>query len=173
LVERTLQALPERRPAEPSARPARGSGREVPRLLWGSLAAATALAALMAGFHHLGGGAAAEAVERIEERAVELPDDGHAWEVLDLWTHHHEDRPALVHVEVPEKVRVHLPDEDGGAMERHCEEDRCVHSFTRRHGDGVPVRVAVTHPGRYEIHVRHESREARVRERFILTAQRD
>jgi len=116
----------------------------------------------------------ASAIERSEERSLELPQQGHVWTDLDLQTQHHADEPAVVHVEIPESVRVALPNSDGGALERHCEAPRgCVHRFTQKHGHHPPLRVAVAHPGRYEIHVRHESQGASVRERFVLTAQRD
>ena len=68
--------------------------------------------------------------------------------------------------------RVRLPDGEGGALERHCQQERCSHRLTRYRGE-APLSVAVEQPGRYEIHVRHESDEARVRERFVLIASRD
>lgn len=174
LVSRALDALPERRPAaaEPGS-DARDRRFPAP-LIWGGLAAGAALAAALAvavpRLGHLSPGV--EEYERSEERSMDLPEDGHAWTDLDIWTHHHENQPAVVHVEVPATVRVHLPGEDGGAEERHCVEERCVHRFSHR-GAGAPVRVAVARPGRYEINVRHESREARVRETFVLTAMRE
>jgi len=110
-------------------------------------------------------------VVRVEERSLALPEAGHAWTELHLQTHHHDDLPALVHLEVPTHVRVQLPSESDAKLERQCAEARCVHKFT--HHNGKPVRVAVTHPGRYEIHVRHESKKAALREQFVLTASRD
>lgn len=113
---------------------------------------------------------------RVEEKTVALPESGHAWTALDLQTHHHADEPAIFHVEVPTNVRVSLPKQNGAegdVDERHCTETRCVHRFTQHHGKGVPVRIAVTHPGRYDIHVRHESKVAAMREHFVLTANRD
>lgn len=117
-----------------------------------------------------------DAMVRIEEKTIDLPESGHAWMALDLQTHHHADEPAIVHLEVPTNVRVRLPKTNGieGEIdEQHCTETRCVHRFTQHHGQGVPVRVAVTHPGRYDIHVRHESKIAAMREHFVLTASRD
>ncbi|AGP38089.1 hypothetical protein BE04_27890 [Sorangium cellulosum] len=172
LVERALSKLPER-PERPAAEGGKRSQRAQSRWRWGAIIAAPALAALavavlLAG----GGGASSPAIERSEERAVALPDDGHAWMHLDLWTHRHAEEPAVVHLEVPEHVRVRLPDGEGGALEEHCQQERCSHRLTRYRGD-APLSVAVAQPGRYEIHVRHESNEARVRERFVLTAVRD
>jgi hypothetical protein len=135
--------------------------------------AAPVLAALTAAVFVAGDwGARAPAIERAEERAVALPTEGHAWMLLDLWTHRHADEPAVVQIEVPEHVRVRLPDGAGGSLEQHCRQERCSHRLTRYHGD-APLSVAVAQPGRYEIDVRHESNEARVRERFILIAARD
>ncbi len=113
---------------------------------------------------------------RVEERNVALSDSGHVWTSLELQTHHHADEPAVVHLDVPTNVRVRLPAANGiesEADEMHCLESRCVHRFTQHHGKGVPVRIAVTHPGRYDIHVRHESKVAAMREHFVVTASRD
>ncbi len=179
LVDRALGGLPDR-PARLTARgnDSDSNGKEQgssSRWLWGALVAAPALAVIALLVHSQAGRDAGRSalsfIERSEERSVVLPEEGHAWTHLDLWTHHHDDELAVVHLEVPENVRVRLPGDDGGALERSCEQDRCIHRFTRRHGQGEPVGVAVLEPGRYEIHVRHESEEAQVRERFILTAR--
>jgi hypothetical protein len=116
-----------------------------------------------------------DALVRVEEKNVALPESGHTWTALDLQTHHHADEPAVVHLEVPTNVRVRLPQANAAddVDERHCAETRCVHRFTQHHGKGVPVRIAVTHPGRYDIHVRHESKVAAMREHFVVTANRD
>ncbi|WP_441285686.1 hypothetical protein ACSRUE_24405 [Sorangium sp. KYC3313] len=172
LVERALSKLPER-PARPAA--ARGARSQRASSRWGRRAfiAAPALAALTAAVLVAGDrGACSPAIERSEERAVALPDEGHAWTHLDLLTHGHADEPAVVQIEVPEHVRVRLPDGEGGSLEQHCRQERCSHRLTRYRGD-APLGVAVAHPGRYEIHVRHESNEARVRERFVLIAVRE
>lgn len=169
VVERALGELPEQRERPAAAAGKRASGRWG----WGALVAAPALAALaLAVVVAVDRGASSPAIHRSEERAVALPDDGHAWMHLDLWTHRHADEPAVIHLEVPEHVRVRLPDGEGGALEQHCQEERCSHRLTRYRGE-APLSVAVAQPGRYEIHVRHESIEARVRERFVLTAVRD
>ncbi|WP_437774348.1 hypothetical protein [Sorangium sp. So ce1097] len=169
LVERALGDLPEQR-----ERPAAEGGKRASgRWGWGALVAAPALAALALAVVMAGDrGASSPAIQRSEERAVALLDDGHAWMHLDLWTHRHADEPAVIHLEVPEHVRVRLPDGEGGALEQHCQKERCSHRLTRYRGE-APLSVAVAQPGRYEIHVRHESIEARVRERFVLTAVRD
>ena len=112
------------------------------------------------------------AYQVVGDGAVDVVLSPGAWTHLDLWTHRHADEPAVVHLEVPEHVRVRLPDGEGGALEEHCQRERCSHRLTRYRGE-APLSVAVTQPGRYEIHVRHESNEARVRERFVLTAERD
>ncbi|WP_437643572.1 hypothetical protein [Sorangium sp. So ce362] len=172
LVERALSKLPER-PERPAVQGGKRSQRARSPWRWRAIIAAPAVAALaLAVFLAGGGGARSPAIERSEERAVALPGDGHAWTQLDLWTHRHADEPAVVHLDVPEHVRVRLPDGEGGALEEHCQRERCSHRLTRYHGE-APLSVAVTQPGRYEIHVRHESNEARVRERFVLTAERD
>ncbi|WP_437669065.1 hypothetical protein [Sorangium sp. So ce131] len=172
LIERALSKLPEQRerpPAERPERPQPTSGR----WRWGAILAAPALAAAALAAVLAGGGdESSPAIERSEELAVALPDDGQAWMHLDLWTHHHADGPAVVHLEVPEHVRVRLPDGEGGALEQHCQQERCALRLTR-YRDEAPLSVAVAQPGRYEIHVLHESEEARVRERFVLTAVRD
>lgn len=177
LVDRALGGLPDR-PARLTARDSDEKEQGSSRWLLGGLIVAPALAAIaFAIYWASGAGGAGSAlsrrspIERSEERAVDLPEEGHAWTHLDLWTHHHDDELAVVHLEVPENVRVRLPGDDGGALERSCEQDRCIHRFTRRHGQGDPVGVAVMEPGRYEIHVHHESDEAQVRERFVLTAR--
>ncbi|WP_437729905.1 hypothetical protein [Sorangium sp. So ce1335] len=172
LVERALGKLPEQ-PARPVTDGGDRAQRAGGRWGWRALVAAPALAALaLAVVMAVDRWASSPAIERSEERAVALPDDGHAWMHLDLWTHRHADEPAVVHLEVPEHVRVRLPDGEGGAMEQHCEQERCSHRVTRYRGE-APLSVAVAQPGRYEIHVRHESNEARVRERFVVTAVRD
>ncbi|WP_437963608.1 hypothetical protein WMF04_28220 [Sorangium sp. So ce260] len=172
LVERALNSLPER-PDRAAAEGGKRAQRARSPSRWGAIIAAPAVVALaLAVLVARGGGAGSPAIERSEERAVALPDDGHAWMHLDLWTHRHADEPAVVHLEVPEHVRVRLPDGEGGALEQHCQQERCSHRLTRYRGE-APLSVAVAQPGRYEIHVHHESNEARVRERFVLTAVRD
>lgn len=169
LVERAFAALP---PTPPRQAPkAKRASQQRPRLIWLGLALAPALAAAAIAIHHANDAAPTSAIERTEERAVDLPEQGHAWTDIPLETHHHADKPTVVHVDIPENVRVRLPIGDGGEQEQHCEESRCVHRFAHR--PGVPLRVAVAHPGRYEIHVRHESKDAHVKERFVLTALRD
>ncbi|HVK71080.1 MAG TPA: hypothetical protein VM694_41775 [Polyangium sp.] len=174
LVDRAFSSLPERSASE------RRTSKDVPaksRPSGGSafvrIAPAMALAAALAygiwGQVHSQG----SEVVRVEERAVALPEAGHAWTELYLQTHHHDDLPTLVHLEVPTHVRVELPSESDVKLERQCAETRCVHRFTHHNGKGVPLRVAVAHPGRYEIHVRHESKKAALREQFVLTASRD
>ncbi|WP_437893022.1 hypothetical protein [Sorangium sp. So ce124] len=170
LVERALSKLPER-PKRPAA--AEGSQRSSSLWGWKAFLAAPALAALASAAFVAGDmGAISPAFERSEELAIALPEEGDAWMYLDLWTHRHADEPAVVQLEVPEHVRVRLPDGEGGSLEQHCQQERCSHRLTRYRGD-APLSVAVAQPGRYEIHVRHESNEARVRERFILIAARD
>ncbi|WP_437520428.1 hypothetical protein WME79_26760 [Sorangium sp. So ce726] len=172
LVERALSKLPERPERQAAAEGAR-SQRASSLWGWRVFLVAPALAALATTAFVAGDrGATTPAIERSEELAVTLPDDGHAWMHLDLWTHRHADEPAEVQLEVPENVLVRLPDGEGGALEQHCQQRRCSHRLTRYRGD-TPLSVAVAQPGRYEIHVRHESNEARVRERFVLTALRD
>ncbi|KYF70944.1 hypothetical protein [Sorangium cellulosum] len=169
LVERALSRLPEPPERPDATAPQRARGRWG----WTALIAAPALAAIALGIVvAVDRGVSSPAIERSEERSIALPDDGHAWTHLDLWTHRHADEPAVVHLEVPEDVRVRLPDGEGGALEKHCRQERCSHRLTRYRGE-APLSVAVAQPGRYEIHVRHESNEARVRERFVLTAARD
>ncbi|WP_437893025.1 hypothetical protein [Sorangium sp. So ce124] len=173
LVERALSKLPER-----SERPAATGGARSQRAScpwgWRALLAAPALAALAIAVVVAGDrGARSPAIERLEERAIALPEKGDAWMHLDLWTDRHADEPAVVHLEVPEHVRVRLPDGDGGALEQHCQQQRCSHWLTRYRRGDAPLSVAVAQPGRYEIHVRHESNEARVRERFVLIAARE
>jgi hypothetical protein len=174
LIERTFEKITEASVTHRSAK--RPTSRRF-RLPWFALVATPVLvtgavlvgSSLLATRNHV----ATSAIERSEERAVDLPEDGHVWTDLHLQTHHHADWTADVDVEVPENVRVAVPGADGPDAERHCEASRCVHRFTHRHGHSPPLRVAVTHPGRYEIHVRHVSKEAHVRERFVLTAQRE
>ncbi len=169
LIERAFSALP---PTPPRQEPkAKRASQSRPHLAWIGLALAPALAVAAIAVHHAEDSAPTSAIERIEERSVDLPEQGHAWTDIRLETHHHADKPTVVHVDIPENVRVRLPSGDGSEKEQHCEASRCVHRFTHR--PGVPLRVAVTHPGRYEIHVRHESKEAHVKERFVLTALRD
>jgi hypothetical protein len=172
LVERALRKLPER-PERPAAAEGARSQRASSPWGWRALLAAPAFAALASAvFVADDRDATSPAIERSEERAIALPEEGHAWMHLDLWTHRHADEPAVVQLEVPEHVRVRLPDGDGGALEQHCQKQRCSHRLTRYRGD-APLSVAVAQPGRYEIHVHHESNEARVRERFLLIAARD
>lgn len=172
IVERALTNLPDRPGG--AAEPEPDKVHPSPRWLLGALVAAPALAALAVVLQVWDGGSAElSPIQRSEERAVDLPEDGHAWTDLDLWTHHHEDEPMVVHLEVPENVRVRMPGDDGGPTERSCEQDRCIHRFTHRHGDELPLGVAVAQPGRYVIRVRHESNEAMVDEHFVLTALRD
>ncbi|MDI1477824.1 hypothetical protein [Polyangium sp. y55x31] len=175
LVERVFSGLPERSASErrasanvPAKPPQSGGGSAFVRLV-PAMALAAALVYGVWGHVRSGG---AEVV-RVEERAVALPEDGHAWTELHLQTQHHDGQPTLVSLEVPTHVRVELPSESDAKLERQCVETRCVHKFTHHNGKGVPLRVAVAHPGRYEIHVRHESKKAALREQFVLTASRD
>ncbi|MDI3282396.1 hypothetical protein [Polyangium sp. 15x6] len=173
LVERTFSGLPERSASERRttnvpAKPRQSGGSAFVRLV----PAMALAAALVYGVWGHVRSKAAEVV-RVEERAVALPEAGHAWTELHLQTQHHDDQPALVSLEVPTHVRVELPSESETKLERHCVEARCVHKFTHHNGRGVPLRIAVAHPGRYEIHVRHESKKAALREQFVLTASRD
>ncbi|EYF02942.1 hypothetical protein [Chondromyces apiculatus] len=181
LVERALGALPDRRPE--SARPSSNRERPTSRWLLGSLALAPALAAVGVVAFHLAATRGAlgtlpesdptATLERSEERTLGLDAEGQTWAEFDLVTHHHEGREATVHLEVPESVSVRLPGGDGSFLERSCAESRCLHSFKHSEVDGGPLRVAFAQPGRYEIQVRHESKEARVSERFVVTAIRD
>jgi hypothetical protein len=170
LVERAFGRLPERNTSSPrcESRPAPRSAAL--RAAFVNAAPVLALAALF--LFVVFRNENAREVVRSEERAVALPEEGHAWTDLDLQTQHHAEHPAVVHVEVPTHVRVRLPAGDGQPLEQHCTEARCVHKFTHSL-NGTPLRVAVAHPGRYEIHVRHESKKASLRERFVLTAKRD
>lgn len=105
-------------------------------------------------------------------REIELvmPSEGDAVTELALATHHHDD-PAHVQMDVPEGVSVSF--NDAGTRASMCAQTRCVHrwssSVPAAHG---PVRVGVSGPGRYVIHVAHESHGTRVRERIVLNARR-
>jgi hypothetical protein len=117
-----------------------------------------------------------EDMVRVEERSLTLPESGNVWTSLELQTQHHADETAVVHIEVPINVRVRVPAASGvesEGYERHCTETHCTHQFTQHHGSGVPVRIAVAHPGRYDIHIRHESKFAAMREHFVVTASRE
>lgn len=176
-IDRVMARLPERSSVQSRARSTTSSEEsDAPgRWKWPFLIpAAVAIGGLVLVFNMFGRPTKQDMV-RVEEKTVALPESGHAWTALDLHTHHHADEPAVVHVEVPTNVRVRLPAANGMGHEtdeRHCTEMRCVHRFTQHHGKGVPVRIAVTHPGRYDIHVRHESKVAAMREHFVVTANR-
>jgi hypothetical protein len=111
------------------------------------------------------------AAERELEHEIELwlPHDTHATADLDIAAEHHEDAPARVVVEAPEHVAVHLGGDAG--LGAPCARTRCVHDLPPR-APVEPVRVAITRPGDYVIQVRHESREARVVQRFRVRATR-
>jgi len=172
-VDRAFSSLPDRpATAELHAKPSRANRNAGPFLI--KLAPVMAIAAI-AGYLFMGRGDPMHdpGVVRVEERTLSLPEAGHAWTELDLQTQHHDDLPAVVHLDAPNHVKVELVSNPGATVDKQCKGTRCVHKFTHRHGDGSPVRVALTHPGRYEIHVRHESKKAALRERFVLTANRD
>lgn len=177
-IERAMARLPERSSVQSRARssPAVDENDAPTRWKWPILIpAAVAFGGLVLVFNMFGTPHKQDMV-RVEEKTVALPESGHAWTALDLQTHHHADEPAIVHLEVPTNVRVRLPAANGighEADEKHCTETRCTHRFTQHHGVGVPVRIAVTHPGRYDIHVRHESKVAAMREHFVVTASRN
>lgn len=177
LVERAMAGLPERS-SLPSTRKDEVTNRKNHSRHRSMLAFMIPAIALAAGVMLFAAGqfakTPADDIVRVQEQTVALPESGHAWTALDLQTHHHANEPAVVHLEVPTHVRVRLPAPNGSeADERHCTENRCVHRFTQHHGKGVPVRIAVTHPGRYDIHVRHESKVAAMREHFVVNAKRD
>lgn len=179
LVERAMASLPER-PALQQAQKSTGTRRKSDVTRNSSLVFLIPAAAMAAGmiyfFAHQLATPQRQDMVRVEEKTVALPESGHTWTDLDLQTHHHADEPAIVHLEVPTNVRVRFPAANGVAGaedEQHCTETRCIHRFTQHHGQGVPVRIALTHPGRYDIHVRHESKVAAMREHFVLTASRD
>lgn len=177
-IDRALARLPERSSVQSRTRGATNREEDdVPNpWRWSFLIPAmVAVGGLMLVFKMFGTPNKQDMV-RVEEKTLALPESGHVWTALDLQTHHHADEPAIVHLEVPTNVRVRLPSPNGiehEADELHCTESRCTHRFTQHHGKGVPVRIAVTHPGRYDIHVRHESKVAAMREHFVLTASRD
>jgi hypothetical protein len=177
LVERAMAKLPEGSASQTAPKKdgekRRGAGPRHSLLIFMIPAAAVAAAALL--FVAKFGQPTREAMVRMEEKTVAIHESGHEWTALDLQTHHHADEPAVVHLDIPTNVRVRLPvanGADGDVDERHCTENRCIHRFTQHHGKGVPLRIAVTHPGRYDIHVRHESKVAAMREHFVLTANR-
>jgi hypothetical protein len=177
LVEHAMAGLPDRATASASrkddgSRKANSARHSMVVLMIPAAAIAAAIAFFVVGRAEK---PLVDDMVRVEEKTVSLPESGHAWTALDLQMHHHADQPAVVHLEVPTHVRVRLPsnnEPNAEADERHCTEPRCVHRFTQHHGKGVPVRIAVTHPGRYEIHVRHESKKAALREHFVVTANR-
>jgi hypothetical protein len=179
LVERAMAGLPDgsSRPSSRMSDVSKRKNRPARRsmLVFTIPAVAIAVGAILSAFGKFDT-TSREDMIRVEEKTLALPETGHAWTALDLQTHHHANEPALVHLEVPTNVRVRLPapnGHDGDLDEQHCSESRCVHRFTQHHGKGVPVRIAVTHPGRYDIHVRHESKVAAMREHFVVNAKRD
>lgn len=177
LVERSMANLPDRSAIQTAKKNANRTSENPRPSLWLLMIPAVAVAAGVLFFLSVKFGHPNQnSMVRVEEKTVALPESGHAWTALDLQTHHHADQPAVVHLEVPTNVRVRLPKTNGTESdvdEQHCTEARCVHRFTQHHGKGVPVRIAVTHPGRYDIHVRHESKVAAMREHFVVTANRD
>lgn len=178
LVERAMANLPDRSSVQTSSSPVskqdHGSSKRHSILVF--MIPAVAIAAAVMFFSGKFDSGPRDAMVRVEEKTLSLPESGHAWTALDLQTQHHANEPAIVHLEVPTNVRVSFPAAsgvEGAADEKHCTETRCIHRFTQHHGKGVPVRIAVTHPGRYDIHVRHESKVAAMREHFVVTASRD
>ncbi len=111
-----------------------------------------------------------EEFSHAREIELVLPAEGDAVTDLALATHHHDD-PTHVQMDVPQGVSVGF--HDAGTRGSTCTRARCVHrwhsSVPAAHG---PVRVGVSGPGRYVIHVAHESHGTRVRERIVLNARR-
>jgi len=179
LIEKAMAGLPERSSLQTSRKedvPKREKERSRHSMLIFTIPAAAIAAAALLFVVNKVDERPREDMVRVEEKSVSIPETGHTWTALDLQTQHHADEPAIVHLEVPTNVRVRLPGAsglEGDVDERHCLESRCIHRFTQHHGKGVPVRIAVTHPGRYDIHVRHESKVAAMREHFVLTASRE
>ncbi len=94
--------------------------------------------------------------------------DGSAVAELALATHHHEHDAAHLHIDVPTGVAMHL---DNDARSSACRTVRCIHRLhSRAQPHHSPLRVVLSKPGRYVIHVTHESGGARVRERFVVLA---
>lgn len=170
LLARSFAALPT--PKREMASNAKQDGQTSFARLFGLRVAPVLVAAAAAGYLLFGRPSANSEFDISSERAVRLPEQGHAWTDIELQTHHHADHPAVVHVEVPTHVSVRFASENGQTAEKSCTAERCVHRFTHHARNGMPLRVAVAHPGRYEIHVRHESEKARLREKFVLLAGR-
>lgn len=113
---------------------------------------------------------AAREFSHAREIALELPRGGDAMAELSLATHHHDERNAHVRVEVPEGVALHL---DVDARATACAQSSCVHRWqTGSPSHRNPLQIVVSEPGRYVIHVTHESGSARVSERFVVLAHR-
>lgn len=114
-------------------------------------------------------------VQHFQETAMVLAPDGQAtWLDLSLRTEHHGDREAAVRVEAPESVDVRAHPTAPRSAPR-CADTRCVHGFVMRREHrlaGAPLRIGITSPGRYQIHVEHTSHHARVREHFLIIARR-
>ena len=128
------------------------------------------LAALAIALHVMISPSTEEEVARFEERHVVLADDADGMVDLDLWVHHHREDAALVHVDAPASVSLHVGDPARDLPPSSCEADRCVHRFV--HGEEhTPLRVRIQQPGRYDIHVEHRSPNTRVREHFVVHAR--
>lgn len=173
LVSRSFDALPARKMDAALTKAPKQEGRRSIAHFLGLRAAPVLIAAAAAGYFLFGQPKGSNSgFDVSSERTVVVSANDDGWTELELQTHHHADHPAVVHVEVPTHVSVRFANENGQPLEQSCTAERCVHRFTHLGKNGMPLRVAVAHPGRYEIHVRHESEKARLRERFVLHAAR-
>jgi hypothetical protein len=109
---------------------------------------------------------------RFEERAVaSAPSGESAWVDLDLWTHHHGDQDATVHLDAPTSVRVKASEHSTLHAAPRCGAERCVHSFVTRtahRSSATPLRIGIDAPGKYHIHIEHASPGVRVSEFFVV-----
>ena len=108
----------------------------------------------------------------VAEHSLEIPLAGQASVDLALALHHHGDDWTDVAVHAPRGVSVSTRSR-GNAAPAACQGNRCRYEFTHRADQGSPeMRAHVTKPGRYRMEIEHQSRNARVREVFVIHALR-
>jgi len=167
-MEAALAAADENR-ARPDARNVPTRRRPFPALL--AVVPTLTLAALAVLLVARGSDVPMEEIGVTEDLALTLPAEGRAFLDVALRTEHHDDATTKVTLDAPERLQVTMAGISDATGGPNCADARCVHRFEVDRDEG-PLRIGVDEPGHYVIHVRHESSEANVHQRFTLRVTR-
>jgi len=107
----------------------------------------------------------------VAEHLLEVPVGGDASIALDLAMHHHGGDWTDIAVHAPRGVSVTTQEQPNRAPS--CRGDRCRYDFSRKPTEAQQaMQIRVSGPGRYRMEIQHRSRQASVREVFLIHARR-